>query len=394
MSVWHDFIDQRLNAIALWREFRAKSSGAIKTLNTQDGCYQHWLSNDYLGLSTQPELQIAASRASQIYGFGSTGAPSLSGYSVPQEQLAAALAAWLGFEQGLLFSSGYQLNVGLFSQLVDSNTTVWLDKTIHASHIDGVLLAKAKFVTFNAATLDDVFLKICEQSTRRHIVLSEGTFSMDGTCSYLTKLIQFKKAQPDNVLLIIDDAHGIGALGAQGLGTLEQVGIDYSAVDLLIGTLGKAFGTHGGFVVGSKRLITYLQQSVRSFLFSTCLPSSIAAASLASLAIIQSPIGQALRQKLLDNINAFQHFSNVYQLPIYHPLTNQSAIQLLVFADEQQVIALFNYLKHKHILVGRILYPTVPKMTPRIRLSLNATHHVDDIEVLCQHIHQWLHHDV
>jgi len=388
MTAWHKLIAARLTAITPLREFRAKTVCAPKSLITEDHTYVNWVSNDYLGLSTHPYLQKAANGAIEKYGIGSTGAPSLSGSSLIQDQLAHELANWLGFDKCLLFNSGYQLNVGLFSQLVDNNTTIWLDKNIHASHIDGILLAKAKLATFSKDTLDNAIDKISEQTTRRHIVLSEGTFSMDGTCTYLHKLIDLKKAHNANVLLIIDDAHGIGALGTEGLGSLEQLQIDRQHIDLLIGTLGKAFGSHGGFIAGSRLLIDYLQQSVRSLLFSTSLPACIAAASKASLRVIQSPEGHALRITLADNIRTFQALSQHYHLPLYQQETNQSPIQLLVFDDEQKVSELFNTLLAQKQLVGRILYPTVAKAAPRIRISLNANHTEDDIDLLCRSLQQ------
>ena len=389
MYNWDNFIQTRLAQIALPRQTRSKIQNDPRLLIEKDSTHLNFISNDYLGLSNNLQIKNALIESASQYGIGSTGAPTLSGYSAEHGNLAQALATWLGYAKCMLFNSGYQLNLGIFAQLCDDNTTIWLDKNCHASHIDGILLSKCKFHTFTPRTLDDTLQQIRGQPTRRHIVLSEGTFSMDGTSTYLNKLIQLRIESAHNTLLIIDDAHGVAALGESGLGTLEQLGFKHQFVDLFIGTLGKAFASHGGFVCGSSQLIDYLQQSVRSWLFSTCLPPCIAKASLTSLEIITSSIGVGLRQNLKQNIKYFQELSTEYGLNLHHVNTNISPIQLLVFTDEDNVKNLFDQLYQSGVLVGRMLYPTVAKSAPRIRISLTASHTKQDIQLLCKLIHQY-----
>src|SRR6185437_9605869 len=372
MHTWNCTIGKRLYKITHKRECRAKTMFNPRQMVLSSKTYLNWVSFNYLGLSNHPAVIGAFSEASNKYGIGSTGAPTLCGYSDEHEKLAMELAIWLGYEKCLLFTSGYQLAVGLYSQLADINTTIWLDKNCHASHIDGILLSKAKFVTFGAETIDNVMQQIKLQKSKLHIVLSEGTFSMDGTCTYLHKLICLKRDCPENVLLIIDDAHGIGAFGKNGLGTFEQLNLENLSIDLFIGTLGKAFASHGGFIAGSSLLINYLQQTVRSLLFSTCLPAGIAAASRASLKIIRSDEGLRLREMLDGNINYFDELSRFYDLPIYQQQSNTSAIQLLAFDNEALVKNISNQLLEQGLLCGCIIYPSVAKSLPRIRISINA----------------------
>lgn len=389
MHSWDDFFQTRMAQIQVPRQTRSKTQGDSRLLIEKNSSYLNFISNDYLGLSNNLQIKNALIESVIQYGVGSTGAPTLSGYSAEHKNLAQALAKFLGYAKCMLFSSGYQLNLGLLSQLCDDNTCIWLDKNCHASHIDGVLLSKCKFHTFTSRTLDNMLEQIRQQPMRRHILLTEGTFSMDGTATYLDKLIQLRKESAQNVLLIVDDAHGVAALGKSGLGTLEQLGLGYQYVDLLIGTLGKAFACHGGFVCANSQLIDYLQQSVRGWLFSTCLPPCLANAAFTSLEIVASPKGIKLRQNLSEKIKYFQELSAEYKLNLHQGNSNVSPIQLLVFTNEDTVKNLFDQLLQSGVLVGRMLYPTVAKAAPRIRISLTASHTKEDIQLLCKLIHQY-----
>lgn len=390
MHNWHDVITERLGKVTTFRERQPKILADPRLLILEEKSYLNFISNDYLGLSIHPRVVGSAIAASHKFGIGSTGAPTLGGYTTEHDKLSFNLASWLGFEKVLLFSSGYHLNIGIYSQLIDENTIVWLDKNCHASHIDGLLLAKTRFSTFKADEFDDVAYKIQAKTDMRHIILSEGIFSMDGCCNYLTKLIELKRQCPHNVLLIIDDAHGIGALGKNGLGSLEQLKLDYRLVDLYIGTLSKTFASYGGFVCGNSLIINYLQQTARSQIFSTALPALIAAAANASLEIISSQAGASLRSILHENIVYFQETSVANNLPVHNLGYNFSPIQVLVFDNPNIVEYLHGRLLKHHIRVGKMLYPTVPKTKPRLRISLTASHIIHDIQVLCESLNKFI----
>lgn len=379
MLSWDSFIQEKTQQLPNLRTWRAKSGYSQRYLQSVEQKLLNFVSNDYLGLNGDPRLIQALQDGAACYGSGSTGAPSMSGYSQEHAQLNRNLATWLGFADCLLFNSGYQLNVGLFSALIDSNTHVWFAKNSHASHIDGILLAKAKFTTFTQQQISSIICAIETDPTKLYIILCEGSFSMDGSCNYLAQLLELKQKFPQQILLIIDDAHGIGVLGKSGYGALEQQGLDHRQVDLYIGTLGKAFVSHGGFVAGNAALIHYLRHSVRSQIFSTMLPPAQAAVSNAALAIIQSDEGTQLRNKLAQNIATFKQLALNSEINIYQAEGNISAIQLVMLKDLNQLNLLHQHLLDKQILVGKIAYPTVAKNAPRLRISLTSAHTYDDI---------------
>jgi 8-amino-7-oxononanoate synthase len=392
MPNWNDFIAQKTAQLPNRRVWRAKSCADSRYLYHDNQRWLNFTSNDYLNLNSHPALRDALLASSQRYGTGSTGAPTLSGYSKEHQLLSANLASWLGFEECLLFNSGYQLNVGIFASLVTGETQIWLAKNSHASHIDGVLLAKARFTTFQSEQISQIITRIESRLEQRHLILCEGTFSMDGTCSYLAQLIALKQRYPAQILLIIDDAHGVGAQGENGHGTLEQQGLHLSAVDLFIGTLGKTFASHGGFILGSRNMIDYLRHSVRSQIFSTMLPAPLAAVSNASLELIQSPRGQQLRRKLAHNITYFKDIASEYGLEIYNKSSNYSPIQLILTREVAMLSQIHTQLLDHQILLARIAYPTVAKNRPRLRISLTAAHTEDDIYRLVKQTVEAFHH--
>lgn len=383
MLSWDKFIQEKTRQIPNLRTWRAKTAHHQSYLQLAKQNLLNFVSNDYLGLNGDSRLIQALQDGAIRYGSGSTGAPSMSGYSQEHTQLSHNLAAWLGFWDCLLFNSGYQLNVSLFSALADNNNThLWFAKNSHASHIDGVLLAKAKFTTFTAAQISSMSCALETDHSKLHIILCEGSFSMDGSCNYLSQLLELKQKFPQQILLIIDDAHGVGALGQFGYGTLEQQGLDHRQVDLYIGTLGKAFASHGGFIAGNAKLIHYLRHSVRSQIFSTMLPPAQAAVSNAALTIIQSNEGMKLRNKLAQNIATFKQLARDYQINIYQAEENISAVQLVMLSDLNQLNMLHQHLLDRQILVGKIAYPTVAKNAPRLRISLTSAHTYEDIAKL------------
>ncbi len=381
---WDYYINDCCDKLTTKRTRLVKINNNPRYLITATHKLLNFISNDYLGLSTNPQLKSAMRAAINSYGAGSTGSANLSGYTKEHELLQTSLAKWLGFEACLLFNSGYQLNVSIFSKLTDLNTHIWLDKNCHASIIDGVLLSRAKFTTFSSNNIDNIIATILTKTQQRHIIISEGTFSMDGLCHYWHKLIELKKSNYKNILLVIDDAHGVGAIGHQGFGSLECQNIDLSYIDLFIGTLGKAFASHGAFICGKSNIIYYLTQTVRSQIFSTNLPPSITAASNAALAIINSDAGKLLRHKLMSNIKYFGQLATKHHLNIVQ--NNNSPIQLLIFNNEEKVIRIYEQLLKQNIIVGKIFYPTVAKHAPRIRISLSTKHTKNDIKQLVHYM--------
>lgn len=391
--MWRNSIKNAFDSLLVKRIRYPKISSDQNFITTKDNSYLNFVSNDYLGLSSNQLLKDTFIAATNKYGIGSTGAATLSGFSIEEKNLREHLAAWLGFEKALTFTSGYQLNIGIYKQLIalakTSNNnypiTIWLDKKCHASHIDGISLSKGRFSTFDETTIDLTIDKIKDQEQSLHIILTEGIFSMDGSSTYLDKLIKLKQENIlGNIMLIVDDAHGIGTLGNNGKGFCSNY--DMCQIDLLIGTLGKSFATHGGFICGNVDTIDYLEQTVRSHIYTTCLPPALYAASNQSLSIIKSVIGDNLRLDLENNIKYFLATAQKHNLPIYNPKTNFSPIQLLVFEQQILVEEVYASLLQNDIMVGKMLYPTVAINEPKIRISITATHTFQQIEYLCQQL--------
>lgn len=379
MNNWMAFFGQQLN---IKRTYLPRITTNPRYLISKNQQLLNFISNDYLGLITNASIKQTAIETIATYGIGSSGAPSLSGYTEEHLKLKNNLAKWLNYEDCLLFNSGYQMNVGIYSQLSNKNTIIWLDKRCHASHIDGILLSKSKFNTFLEKDIEKVEQQIQAMPDKLHLVISEGSFSMDGTCSYLKTLTNIKRTNINNVLLIIDDAHGIGSLGINGYGTFEQIGLNHNIIDLFIGTLGKSFASHGGFLCSSKKIISYLQQKTRSQIFSTNLPPLLAATSNQALQIISSENGYLLRKKLQNNIIYFKQLCDKYNLIVHNKTINHSPIQLIISLNNELVSHIYQYLYQTNILVAKIFYPTVAKDTPRIRISINAAHTYTDLERL------------
>ncbi len=389
MKTWEQFIDNAYEQIPNKRIRLLRHGMNANQVQISNSLFYNYQSNDYLGLSNHSLIKSVAIDVLRKYGIGSTGAPSLGGYTDLHDKLRVELANWLGFDDAVLFSSGYQMNISIFSQLVNEQVYVWLDRNSHASHIDGVLLSRAKFTRFNSGNINQIREKIMSNDLL-HLIITEGIYSMDGLNNDLPLLFMVKKEFPERVLLVVDDAHGIGCIGNNGYGVVEYLGLDFKYCDILLGTFGKAFGSHGGFLCANYQIAQYLQSSVRSQIFSTNLPPVMISASHKALDIIKSPDSAILREHLQHNIQYFKNELVNYGYQTYINKDNNSPIQLIPFDDIERVTKVYQGLYEKNILVGKILYPTVPLQSPRIRISLNVYHSQQDIRFLITSIYNIL----
>lgn len=247
----------------------------------------NFCSNDYLGLANHPDVINAFKVATDNYGVGSGSAHLICGHSSAHHALEEELAAFTGRDRALLFSTGYMANMGAISALVGRGDTVFEDRLNHASLLDGGLLSGAKFKRYahahaHADHLDNLLAK----ADGNKLIVTDGVFSMDGDTAPLQALSDVAKKH--SAWLMVDDAHGLGVLGDNGGGILEQSGLKQDDVQVLVGTLGKAFGTFGAFVAGSEELIETLIQKARPYIYTTALPAAIAEATRTSLKIIQT----------------------------------------------------------------------------------------------------------
>lgn len=329
-------------------------------------------SNDYLGLANHPQVIEALQRGAAEYGAGSGAAHLVSGHTAAHHALEEELAAFTGQPRALLFSTGYMANLGVVTALAGRGDTVFEDRLNHASLLDAGLLSGARMRRYPHADTQvlDAWL---QEAAGERLIVSDGVFSMDGDLAPLPALCEL--ARRHGAWLVIDDAHGLGVIGATGGGTLEHFGLGSADVPVLVGTLGKAFGTCGAFVAGSEELIETLIQTARTYIYTTAPPPAVAEATRASLRLVRTEGWR--RAHLRGLIERFRRGAAQLGLPLMPSL---SPIQPLLIGDSARALRLSERLLERGILISAIRPPTVPKGTARLRITFSAAHseaHVD-----------------
>ena len=335
-------------------------------------------SNDYLGLANHPAVIRAFQQAANEYGVGSGAAHLVNGHSRPHQQLEEALAIFVGRERALLFSTGYMANLGVVNALLTGrNDVVYADRLNHASLVDASLLSGAKLIRYPHNDTTSLGKRLLAQADNAstQLILTDGVFSMDGDIAPLNKLATM--AQHHDAWLMVDDAHGFGVLGNTGAGLVEAQGLTPTDVPILMATLGKALGTAGAFVAGSHDLIEYLIQTARTFIYTTAQPPAIAAATLASLQLVQTESWR--REHLQALIQQFRQGAAQLGLPL---MASATAIQPILVGSSAQALAISRQLEERGLLVTAIRPPTVPDGTARLRVTLSAAHTTTDVEQL------------
>lgn len=342
-------------------------------------------SNDYLGLANHPDVINAFRDAANTYGVGSGAAHLVNGHSKPHQMLEEALATFTGRDRALLFSTGYMANLGVTQALLTRGDYLYQDRLNHASLIDAGLLSGAKWMRYRHN--DTVHLAQRIQSgitdtnaTRTRMISTDGVFSMDGDCAPVAQLATV--ANNHNAWLMVDDAHGFGVLGETGAGLLEQEKLSQDDVPILMGTLGKALGTAGAFIAGSNALIEYLIQTARTYIYTTAQPPAIAAATLASLTLVQQDTWR--REHLHTLIRQFRTGAQHLGLTL---MESSTPIQPIMIGDSGDALAMSQTLEAKGLLVTAIRPPTVPPGTARLRVTLSAAHTQEDVEQLLNALH-------
>ena len=333
-------------------------------------------SNDYLGLANHPALKKAFIDATEHSGVGAGAAHLLTGHSQYHQQLEEALADFMGQQRALLFSSGYQANMGILDGLMQRGDVIFQDKLNHASLLDGGRLSAATQLRYQHAEISALERRLKQSEQNAHkLIVTDGLFSMDGDIAPLSDINAL--ANEHAAAVMIDDAHGLGVLGEQGRGTVEHCGIETADMPIVLGTFGKAFGTAGAFVVGDNDFIETLIQQARTYVYTTAQPAAIAAATLASLKLVQQENWR--REKLQALIKQFQTGARELGLKL---MTSDTAIQPVVIGDDKKAIQIGKHLEQQGLLVGVIRPPTVPEGSARLRITLSASHTEKNIEQL------------
>ncbi|GLH30925.1 MULTISPECIES: 8-amino-7-oxononanoate synthase [Pseudomonas] len=331
-------------------------------------------SNDYLGLANHPEVIAAWQAGAERWGVGGGASHLVVGHSTPHHQVEEALAELTGRPRALLFSTGYMANLGAITALVGQGDTVLQDRLNHASLLDGGLLSGARFNRYlhnDAVSLANRLGKACGNT----LVVTDGVFSMDGDLADLPALAEVARAR--GAWLMVDDAHGLGTLGAQGGGIVEHFGLGIDDVPVLIGTLGKACGTAGAFVAGSDDLIEALVQFARPYIYTTSQPPALACATLKSLELLRRETWR--REHLAGLIRQFREGAVQIGLQL---MDSPTPIQPILIGDSAQALRLSQMLRERGLLVTAIRPPTVPAGSARLRVTLSAAHSEAQVQLL------------
>lgn len=333
-------------------------------------------SNNYLGLAEHPALKEASIRAVAIYGSGSGASRLVSGNMSLHEELERRLAVFKDCDAAVLFNCGYSANLGILSAVAGRGDTIYSDRLNHASIVDGALLSRSKLVRYPHGDLHALEKLLDKhQGGGRHLIVTDGIFSMDGDIAPLKQLVELKKKF--KAVLMIDDAHGTGVLGAGGRGSAEECGVQ-GEVDIQMGTLGKGLGSFGAYATGSAELIDFLRNRARSFIFSTSLPPAVLAASIAALDIVSSTEGSDLRIKLDNNRSLF---SGLLNSAGFNTLNSATQIIPIIVGEAVKTMEFSSRLLEKGIFVQGIRPPTVPAGSSRLRCTVMANHSAEDLEL-------------
>ena len=343
--------------------------------------YLMMASNNYLGLTFDERVIEGAIKGAQQYGTGSGGSRLVSGTFPLFTDLERELAKFKNTEKALVFNTGYMANVGTISAIADKNTIIFSDALNHASIIDGCRLSRGSVKAYNHCDVDELkyLLKEVERNTRK-LIVTDGVFSMDGDIAPLDKLYELSREY--NALLMVDDAHATGTIGS-GHGTAAYYGLE-KEVDIQLGTLSKSLGSVGGYVAANSTIIDYLVNMSRSFIFSTALSPADIGAALAALHVLESDT--SVLRRLQNNVNYMADCLN--SIGIY--ATNDTPIFPILIGSNEDTLTVSNYLYNAGIIGTAIRPPTVPVGESRIRLTVTAAHNKEQIDYVCQSLHNAL----
>jgi 8-amino-7-oxononanoate synthase len=336
--------------------------------------YLAFCSNDYLGLANHPRIVEAALEAALRHGVGQGASHLLSGHSVVHERLESMLAQFLEMPRALLFSSGYQANIGAVTALAGPEDAVFSDALNHASLIDGVRLSRAEVVPYPHADVDALSRALASSRGKAKLIVTDAVFSMDGDIAPLPGLLEL--CERHDALLLLDDAHGFGVLGREGRGSPAHFGKRSPRI-VYVGTLGKAAGVSGAFVAGAPEVIETVLQRARTYIYTTAAPAMLACAVEASLTLIRKE--EWRRERLRRLVASLKHSLRETEAELK---PSDTPIQPLILGTNARALGASAALRECGILVPAIRPPTVPEGTARLRISLSAAHSEQDVSRL------------
>ncbi len=378
MNWMEGFLRERRKA-GLLRELVPATFAREGKIRFGEKTYWNFSGNDYLGLAGHPELVAAAKKALEELGTSASASRLLGGDREIFHRLEEEIARLEEKEAALLFNSGYQANVGIISALVGPGDAVFSDRLNHASIVDGTLLSRARFFRFrhNDSGHLDSLLGQHREKFKRALIVTETVFSMEGDRAPLRELVELKERH--RCLLMLDEAHAVGVFGRNGAGAAEEAGVG-KRTDLIMGTFGKALGSSGAFLAGSRALIDYLINTCRSFIYSTGPAPATTAASLAALAMLGREPER--RRILRERADGFRQALKAQGLEA----RGDSQIVPLIIGDNQRALEISGELRRRGFWVGAVRPPTVPVNEARIRFSLCYHHEEDCLDELRRNV--------
>jgi 8-amino-7-oxononanoate synthase len=381
-----DFIHEvltRRKQDKLWRSRHIVESAVDALIQIDGQYYLNFSSNDYLGLRRSTVVAQAWVDGIAEYTAGSGASPLVTGYTQAHHDLEVYLAKVLKRDKVLLFNSGFAANQAICQALFTGQSSpsqdlIVADKLIHASLVDGAQASDAQFKRFRHNDCQHLSAILSSHNAlhtdSNKLIVSEGVFSMDGDQAPVLELVDIAKQH--DAWLMLDDAHGFGVLGENGLGVSELHNLSQQQLPVLMATFGKAIGTAGAFIAGSDQLIDYLVNFARHYIYSTAMPAAQAHATLVS---IKANIEPSRRTILQTRIKQFKQLASAANIPL---LASDTAIQPVLIGDTERTLLISEKLKSLGIWASAMRYPTVPKGSDRLRITLSAIHQERDIVAL------------
>lgn len=363
-----------IKSAGLYKQERLLDSPQAPHVESGDRDLLNFCSNNYLGLANHPDVIAAAKQSLDANGFGMASVRFICGTQSQHDELESRLSRLLGTDATILFPSCFDANGGVFEVLLDQGDAVISDELNHASIIDGIRLCKATRYRYKNRDMADLEAQlVAAEGARRTLIVTDGVFSMDGSFAPLPEICDL--AEKYDALVMVDDSHAIGFIGANGAGTPEMFGVR-DRVDILSGTLGKALGgASGGYISAHQEIVDLLRQRARPYLFSNSIPPTVVAGSLVALDLVAK--GGKARETLQENAKRFRDkmaAAGFTLLPGEHPIVP------VMFADEHEAVRMASALFGLGIYVVAFSYPVVPMGKARIRVQICATHTSDDID--------------
>jgi len=364
-----DWVDAELDALAargLKRSLEPLGSAQGPVVTVDGRQLVNLCSNDYLGLAADRRLSAAAARAAEREGAGSGASRLVAGDLPVHGALERRLAAFKGTDAALLFNSGYHANAGVPGALVGRGDAIFSDALNHASIVDGCVLSRAEPFRYGHLDVDELDELLAATKARRKLVVTDAVFSMDGDAAPLRDLAD--ACDRHGAMLYVDEAHAVGVLGARGAGLAEELGVAHR-VDVHMGTLGKALGSFGAYVAGTRRLVDLLVSKARTFVFTTALPPAACGATLAALDVIEAEPGRRERLHAL----ALRMKAGLGRLG-FDVARVVGPIFPVLLGTEERALAVSRALRARGFFVRAIRPPSVPRGTSRLRVTLTARH--------------------